>query len=124
MNDTVAAGYSTWVPCGMCLQLVRERLVNDFYRSGTAIQNDISTILANCCEYNDPQSFIVTCARRLVKRITRELQERWAVADDHATLSGRNGDWDDEDLPDDGDLGGADLEDDAFSLPTTFRVGA
>ena len=103
----------------MCLQLVRERLANDFYRSGTAIQNDISTILANCCEYNDPQSFIVTCARRLVKQINRELVERWAVVDEHA-----NGDWDDEDLPDEGDLGEADMEDDAFSLPTTFRVGA
>ena len=96
VHDAVAEGYSTWVPCGMCLQLVRERLVNHFYRSVAAIQNDISTILANCCEYNDPQSFIVTCARRLVKQINRELVERWAVVDEHA-----NGDWDDEDLPDD-----------------------
>ena len=60
----MAPGYSTWVPCGMCLRLVRERLVQRFYRSGQALQNDVTTILTNCSEYNDPHSFIVTCARR------------------------------------------------------------
>ena len=65
------------------------------------------------------QWFRGRAARRLVKQINRELVERWAVVDEHA-----NGDWDDEDLPDEGDLGEADMEDDAFSLPTTFRVGA
>ena len=56
-----------------------------------------------------------------MKQINRELVERWAVVDERD----EHGDWDDEDLPDEGDLGEADLEDAAsLSRPHVPGVGA
>jgi len=51
----------------MYLRRVRERLVRGYYRSLVALHSDLTTLLANCAEYNNPDSHIVACARDLVE---------------------------------------------------------
>jgi hypothetical protein len=58
----------------MCLSLVRQRLVHDYYRSQGALLFDIAVIRKNACTFNQPESAIAQFAEFIARGLTEFVQ--------------------------------------------------